>query len=309
MQTAMEYYHRAIERDSSSALGYAGLSEAYVLEAHYDFAPKRVALDSARTMAQRAVALDSTLPEARTALALSLGNVGQFAAAEREFRRAIDLGPSNPAPHYWYGMLLVALGRGAEGLGQEERALELDPFAPRAALVTKQFALYLVTGQRADLKLPVKERRPILKVEPGEPWARARDAAELAEEGRCDEARSDILRARQLVPDSNMVMLAFAGSVYWSCGERARARALLAQMKRRPDAHEHGMRVAILHTQFGEKDSALVWLGRHWWTISELPMLSGDRFFDPLRSDPRFDELLLRIGIRGRPPAATLSSR
>jgi hypothetical protein len=195
-------------------------------------------------------------------------------------------------------MLLVALGRGAEGLAQAERALKLDPLGPRAALATKRNALYLLTGDRPHLKLPVNERQPILRLEPGEPWARARDATEFADEGRCDDARSEILRAGRLVPDSNMVMLGFAGMVYWSCGEHARARALLARMKSRPDVREHGFRVAILYAQFGEKDSAFVWLDRHRWLISELTMLSADQFVDPLRSDPRFPQLLRRLRLR-----------
>jgi serine/threonine-protein kinase len=298
MQTATEYYRRAVAQDSTFALGYAGLSEAYALKAHYNFAPKGAALDSARIMADRAVKLDSTLPEARTARALSLGNAGHFIEAEKEFRRAIELGPNNPEAPYWYGMLLVGLGRGAEGLAQAERALKLDPLAPRAALATKRDALFLLSGQRAHMKLPVQERRPILKLEPGEPWARARDAVELAEERRCDDARAEILRAGQLVPDSNLVMAGFAGSVYWSCDEQARARTLLTEMKRRSDAKEHGLRIALLYTHFGEKDSAFVWLGYHRWLISELTMLSGDRLLDPLRSDPRFPQLLRDLGIR-----------
>jgi hypothetical protein len=80
-------------------------------------------------------------------------------------------------------------------------------------------------------------------------------------------------------------------------------------MKRRPDAHDNGLRVAILHARFGEKDSALVWLGRTRWTISELAMLSGDPTLDSLRSDSRFAELLVKIGVRGRPPGATLPAR
>jgi Flp pilus assembly protein TadD len=152
-------------------------------------------------MAQRAVELDSTLPETRTALALSLGNDGQFEAAEQEFKRAIELGPSNAGAHYWYAMLLVALGRGAEALAEAERTLELDPFAPQPDLNTKRIALYLLTEERPHLKLPIAERRPILKVEPGAPWPRGRNAVELAEEGRCGEARAQIAQARRLVPD------------------------------------------------------------------------------------------------------------
>ena len=300
MLTAKEYYRRAIERDSTFALGYAGLAGAHELMAFYDYAPVPAALDSARIMAGRAVALDSTLPEARAALAMSLANDGEYEAAERELKRAIELGPSNAHAHYWYSLLLVALGRGEEAVREADRALALDPFGPRAVLGMKRSAEYLMTGQYPDLKIPVRERRPIRKLEPGEPWAHARDAVDLAEEGRCDEARSDILRARQFAPGSNMRMLSFVGAVDWLCGERARARALLAEMKRRPDATDHATAVALLHTRFGEEDSAFVWLGRQRWTMIHAAFASADRLLHPLRSDPRFPQLLERIGLRPR---------
>lgn len=302
MQTAMAYYRQAIERDSGFALAYAALSEAYALTAHYDFAAKAPALDSARIMAARAMEIDPRLPESHIALAVSLGNDRRFEEAEQEFQRAIRINVNNPDAHYWYAMLLVSLGRGADALAEADSALA-DRFAPRAALATRRDALFLLTGKHNELKLPVRERRPIGKVETGEPWVHARDASELAEEGRCDEARSEIQQARQLVPDSDMVMLAYVGATYWSCRERDYARSLLTQMKRRSDAREHGLRVALLHTQFGEYDSAFVWLGQHRWMISELPMLRGDRMLDPLRSDQRFVRLLQRIGVPENTPA------
>jgi TolB-like protein/DNA-binding SARP family transcriptional activator/Flp pilus assembly protein TadD len=299
LQTAKEYYRRAIERDSNFALGYAGLAGAHEIMAFYDFSPVGTALDSARIMARRAIALDSTLPETRTAFAISLVDDGELEAAEREFKRALELGPSNASAHYWYSMLLVALGRGEEALREAERGLELDPFSPRGALGMKYSALYLISGERQSLKLPVSERRPILKLEPGEPWARARQAIELAEEERCAEARADIVRARQLAPGDNIRMLSLVGAVYWLCGERARARALLAEMKRHPHARDHAIVVANLHARFGEKDSAFVWLGRQQrWMLARRAFLSADRLIDPLRSDPRFPELLERLQLR-----------
>ena len=301
VQTAKEYYRRAIEHDSTFALPYAGLSGAHGHTAYYEFAPLSAALDSAGMMARRAAALDSTLPETRTALAISLADAGELEAAERELKRAIELGPSNANAHYWYSMLLVALGRGEEAFREADRGLELDPFSPRAALDMKRAALYLMTGERPHLKLPVSERRPILKLEPGEPWARGRQAIEFAEENRCAEARADILRARSLAPDNNVRMLSFAGAVYWLCGERPRARALLAEMKRQPDAGDHAMVVAQLHTRFGEKDSAFVWLGRQQrWMLAHLAFVSSDRLMDPLRSDSRFPQLLERLGMRAQ---------
>jgi len=190
------------------------------------------------------------------------------------------------------------LGRGHEALREAQRAAELDPFGPRGQLAMHRYATWLVTGKRPYLKLPVAQRRPILRVDPSEPWARSRNALEFAQEGKCGEARSEIRLAQQLVQPENVRMLAVVGSVYWWCGERRRARLVLADMKRRPDAHDHGYRIARLHTLFGEKDSAFVWLDRNRWTMSALSGLSADLLMDPLRSDPRFSQLLRRLGVR-----------
>jgi TolB-like protein/Flp pilus assembly protein TadD len=298
VQTAKEAYQRAIERDSTFALGYAGLAGVYGFLADYAYAPVGPALDSARLMARVAVALDSTLPETRTALAVTLGDALQFEAAEREFRRAIELGPSNARAHYWYSVLLVALGRGEEALRETQRAATLDPFAPRGLLAMQRYALYLITGERPYRKLPVRERRPILKLEPGEPWALSRQATELAEEGNCVEARSEMQRAQQLVQPNNMRMLLNLGSAYWWCGDRGRARSILAQMKRNPEARDNGSRIAALHTLFGEKDSAFAWLEHHRWTTAQLAGMRADRYLDPLRSDPRFVRLQRQLGVR-----------
>jgi DNA-binding SARP family transcriptional activator/TolB-like protein/Tfp pilus assembly protein PilF len=298
VQAARAYYQRAVDRDSTFALGYAGLATVHWLMADYGFGPIGPALDSARMMARRAVALDSTLPEARTALAATLANSGDFKAADREFQRAIELGPSNAGAHYSYSVLLVALGQGQEALREAQRAAQLDPFGPRGQLAMQRYATWLLTGKRPHLKLPVAQRRPILKVEPGEPWARAREGVEYAERGRCAEARSEIRLAQQLVPITNLEMLKFAALVGWWCGERNRARTLLAEMKRHPDARDKGFHIAWLHAQFGEKDSAFVWLEHQRWTMSPLSALSASRWMDPLRSDPRFSQLLRKLGLR-----------
>ena len=297
IQTAMQYYRTAIARDSTFALGYAALSQSFVHMAHYDFAPKRASLDSARLLAHRAMSLDSTRAEARTAMGYSLANSGHLKTAEGEFRRAIALEPDNAVAHAVYSMLLIALGRGEEAVAQADISLKLDPLGPRMAHAMKKQATYLVTGKRPDRALPTAERRPILQVE-AEPWARAQQAVELAEEGRCEDARKDISVARSLVPDSNMVMLAFAGVVLWQCDERDQARALLARMKQRRDADEHAMRVAALHARMGDMDSAFVWLDRHHWLMSDLATIQSMPLFDTLRPFPGYARLLRRLGLR-----------
>jgi tetratricopeptide (TPR) repeat protein len=298
VETAREAYRRAVAEDSTFAAGWAGLAGVYGFMADYNYAPFEPTLDSARMMARRAVALDSTLPEAHAALAVTFGDAHDFSSAEREFRRAIELGPSNARAHYWYSILLVALGRGQEALSEADRALALDPFSPRGGVAMKRYAIFLLTGEYPYLKLPIEQRRPILKLEPGEPWARAREANELAMVGRCAEARSAIVRAREGAPGDNFRMLPWVAGVHWLCGERDGARALLARMKTLPHAHENGYRMALVHTMFGEKDSAFVWLDRQRWTMAEMAGLSADYDLQLLRSDPRYGALLRRLGLR-----------
>jgi DNA-binding SARP family transcriptional activator/TolB-like protein len=301
LQTAREMYRLAIQRDSTFALGYAGLAGVYGFIADYGYGPVYPHLDSARAMARRAVALDSLVPETRTALGVTLGDRGDFVGAEREFKRAIDLDASNAGAHYWYSVLLVVLGRGKEALQLARRAAELDPVEPpRGVLVQQRYAQYLLTGERPHLKLPVSQRRPVLRLEPLEPWARAREALEYAEEGNCEKAHTEILSARRLVNDRNFWMQMHVAAVHWWCRERPRARGILEDMKMHPDAHDEGLRIASLHALFGEKDSAFVWLGRARWSMSRLSYLRASPWLDSLRSDPRFPELLDRLGIRRR---------
>jgi DNA-binding SARP family transcriptional activator len=297
LATARQAYQLAIDRDSTFVLGYAGMAGIYSLLGEYGFAPRLAALDSARMMARRALVLDSTRSETRTAYAITQGNAGDFDAAEREFKKAIELNSRDARAHYFYSVLLVALGRGEDAKREAERAEELDPLSPKT-LAMRRHAQFLITGERPFLKLPPRERRAILKIEPNEPWALARQAEDLAQGGECSDARSDIERAQRLAPN-NVRMRPSMARVDWWCGDRTRARALLDDMKRRSDVRDYAFDVALLHTQFAEKDSAFVWLERHdRWTVIELALLSASYQVDALRSDPRFLRLQRRVGVR-----------
>jgi DNA-binding SARP family transcriptional activator/Tfp pilus assembly protein PilF len=297
LATARQAYQLAIARDSTFVLGYAGMAGIYSLLGEYGFAPRLPAFDSARMMARRALVLDSARSETHAAYAWTLGNAGDFKAAEREFKKATELNPRDARAHYFYSVLLVALGRGEDAKREAERAEELDPLSPKT-LAMRRHAQYLITGERPFLKLPPKERRAILKIEPNEPWALARQAEDLAQAGECEDARSDIERAQRLAPN-NVRMRPFMARVDWWCGDRVRARALLDDMKRRHDVGDYAFDVALMHTEFGEKDSAFVWLERHdRWTVTELALLSASYSVDALRSDPRFLRLQRRLGVR-----------
>jgi TolB-like protein/DNA-binding SARP family transcriptional activator len=297
MQTARESYQRAVREDSTFAPGYAALSGLYAALARYGYMPAARARDSAGIMARRAVSLDSTLAEARTALAITHAEAFEFAESEREFKAAIDLSPSDAQAHYWYSMLLVALGRGTDALWHARRALELDPFPSRGLIIALRGAEYVATGERPFMKQPPGSRWTVfLKSEPGEPWAHRANAFDLAEVGECPAARDEIAQTVQLAPGRTPTLVAVA-MVEWWCGDRARARRQLAQAKRAVGGSEQVIQFASAHATWGEIDSAFVWLDRLDAGLGPLMDLRASRWLDPVRSVPRYPLLLRRIGL------------
>jgi tetratricopeptide (TPR) repeat protein len=130
IQKAIQFFQEAIDKDPNYALGYAGLSDAYGLLAYYEGGPAPESLRKAREAALRALSLDEKLAEAHNSFGFVL-TVGDFdyAAGEREYRRAIELNPNYTTAHHNLGVMLVRTGREAEGMAELHRALELEPFS------------------------------------------------------------------------------------------------------------------------------------------------------------------------------------
>ena len=296
IETAKRYYRRAIEVDPGFAPGYAALSRIYALTALFGYAPAATALDSARQMAVSAVARDDELPEAHTALAMSLGDARDFDGAEREFVRAIQLDQNNADAHYWYAILLVALGRAHDARREVELALKLDALLPlRGVKMVQRASAYLETGKR-----PPAQWDSINVLEPGDPWARRGRALDLAARGRCPEARAEIEAAERQAPDVIQMLFAIV-LIDRFCGEAERARELMERLKKHPRAHDDGVWIAMTHAPFGERDSAFVWIEHQVWTTAEITDLRVNRWLDSLRSDPRYEQLLRRLGLRPAP--------
>jgi len=137
LETAIEYFQQAVELDSTYALAWAGLADTYVLMAEWEYLPPEEAHSVAEQAADRALALDDDLAEAHAAQGALLHSRAEdrqdlalFAAAEREYRRAVELNPNYASAHQWYGELLSDLGRLEEARIEIERAIELDPLSP-----------------------------------------------------------------------------------------------------------------------------------------------------------------------------------
>jgi TolB-like protein/DNA-binding SARP family transcriptional activator len=286
LRLAISLYKEALRRDSSFALGYAGLADAYRLAGGFGFMPLKFALDTAPAMARTALALDANLSEAHTSVAGTLTDAGDWPAAEREFRRALQLAPSNALAHHWYAALLITLDRQQEALREIRRARELDPLSQAIREMTTMLEVYI--GIRSPTAPPLP---PSAIVDPNHPGTAADRSVNLARAGRCSEAGAENTRAQQLAPDENMTLVSLV-RVKLLCGDRAGAQSLLAKVERRPQIELQGVNVAEIHIKLGQIDSAFAWLGRTQWGMANRMHLRVDNDLKPLHADPRYRELL-----------------
>jgi TolB-like protein/Flp pilus assembly protein TadD len=286
LRQAIALYKEAIRRDSTFALGYAGLADAYRLAGGFGFMPEEFEKDSAPAMARAAVALDGSLSEAHTSLAATLTDAGDWLGAEREFRHALQLAPSNALAHQWYAALLITLDRKQEALREVRRARELDPLSQSIRGMTVMFETYV--GVRSPTSPPLPRS---IVVDPNHPGTAAARSVNLARAGRCSEAGAENKRAQQLAPNENMMMISRVG-VLLLCGDRSGAKSLLRQVERRRQIDQQGVYVAEVHVKLGQTDSAFAWLGRTHWGMANRMHLRIDKALEPLRTDPRYRELL-----------------
>jgi DNA-binding SARP family transcriptional activator/TolB-like protein len=288
LRQAAALYQKAIALDTSFALPYAGLADVYRFFGGLGFGPVSYR-DSARAMAVRALALDSTASEAHTSMAAILADHGDWTHAEAEFRRAIELQPANALAHHWYAMLLAALDRREEALGEIRRAKDLDPMSEPINGLKLQIDFF--AGVRAPLGNPGNPRG---MVDPTYPSGHMVRGIALARKGRCPEAYAANRRAQELAPDNTLMMIGLVG-VQLLCGDSTRAHALLKEVERRPDARLMALYIAPLYAEEHKLDSAFAWLDQSQWQLQTFYDLRVNPNLEPLRSDPRYAQLLRRL--------------
>ena len=291
LRQALVLFGQTIARDSTFALGYAGMADAYRLMNGFGYAPGASYGDSARAMARRALELDSTLSEAHTSVAGILTGQGKWTEAEAEFRKAIALEPGNAQAHGWYAILLITLDRKDEAVREIRRAKDLDPLSQPTQSVRGMIESY--AGIRAPRKT-VADRSEL--VDPTDPGVIASRSVRLAETGRCAEAYAENQRAQELAPNNNKMLLSLVG-VQMKCGKPGKMRRLLEEVERRPDAPGIGVYLAEVYTAQGEVDSAFAWLERARWNMLTRMELRVSGRLKPLRADPRYRRLLDRMGL------------
>jgi TolB-like protein/DNA-binding winged helix-turn-helix (wHTH) protein len=289
---AIEYFQQSISKDPNNARAYAGLADSYVLLSSYSGAPQTEFMPQARAAALKALKLDENLSDAHTSLALIVEDYDwDWPTAEKEYHRAIELNPNNATAHHWYAEYLAWLGRFDEALRESERARELDPLSLIIAVDNGQILYY---SRQYDLALA--KFRTVREVD-----ANFRGGIMLGpyeQKGMFADALADLRTGEGAQSDSpyHWSLLAY---LYGRSGERERARLALAKLE---EMNRHRpidpAIVSWAYIGLGDNDHAISWLQKAYKQHSNaMTALKVDPRYDVLRRDPRFQELMHRVGL------------
>jgi len=288
---SIECFNQAIERDPNYALAYAGLADVYVLPYVLRDLPQDSYL-KAKAAAKKALEIDETLAEAHTPLAEVLFRYDwNFRESDREFQRAIELNPNYATAHQWYGEFLTAIGRFDEGIAEGKRALELDPL-----LLMASYDLGTSYYCARQYDKTIEESRKALELDQSFSHVHANLGSAYEMKGSFQEAIAEFQKARQL--GDHPLYAALLGRAFAVSGRREKALRMLDELKEiAKQRYDDPLAFAILYAALGEKDQAFQWLERgyqdHALVMTDLKV---DPRYDNLRSDPRFADLLRRVG-------------
>jgi TolB-like protein/DNA-binding winged helix-turn-helix (wHTH) protein/Tfp pilus assembly protein PilF len=284
-----EYFEQAIQKDPNYALAYAGLADSYVWGRAG--LPPEEALRRARAAATKAMQLDSTLGEPHAALAqIKFVNDWDWAGAEAEFKRAIELNPNDTNALHMYSHYLLAMGRIQESFDVSKRTLEHDPVSPTMQL---HLGFHYLTARQYDLA--ILQYLKVLQVDPSLADAHNQLAAAYRQKGLLDQSVAEYLQVETLLGmTSNQI--AELKSAYARSGMRGFWLTVLEFTEASDQSRISPYQIASYCAILDKKDEAFEWLGKAYEAHdSGLVAIKTDSDFDNLHSDSRFASLLRRM--------------
>ncbi len=292
----IEYFHRAIERDPAYALACSGLADSYSRLAFNNFTPPEEAYPKAKEAAVKALEMDDTLAEAHTSLATVKALYDwDWSGADIEFRRAVDLNPDYADAHDLHAMILRVTGRLDEAITEAKRAVEIDPLSPG---ITAGLGYAFFDARQYDQA--IEQEQKTLELDPIYDTAVRVLGRAYLQKGMYDEGIA-VFERELVTSPGNPNVLSDLGRGYALAGRKAEAQKVLDQLsaisKQRYVAPKS---VATIYADLGEKDRAFEWLEKSYQdrSISAGVGIKSFPAFDPLRSDPRFADLLRRMNLQ-----------
>jgi TolB-like protein/Tfp pilus assembly protein PilF len=295
-KTAINNFEQARDLDPDYALAYVGLADCHILQGIWGFAPSQEVFPKAKREALRALAIDDTLGEAHNSLAYAIACYDwDWSEAEREFKQAIELNPHYATAHHWYGVFLGWMGRFDEALVEIERAQELEPLS---LIIGSNLGEILRLAGKHDES--IEQLHEVLQMDPDFLPALYQLASTHIRKSMFRENIALLERAATIRGRDAASVAQLAGA-YAAVGNTREAQTLLqGALDRSREEHIAGSALSVAYAYLGDMDSAFDWLNKvieqHHWSVVTLKV---DPIWDPLRSDPRFDNVLQRMNFPG----------
>ncbi|MCA1850461.1 MAG: tetratricopeptide repeat protein, partial [Acidobacteria bacterium] len=286
------YFEEAIARDPDFALAYAGLADYYGVGPWFFDIPQREAAEKARAAALKALEIDPTLPEAYITLSgIYFEADWDWAKGMEAIERAIELVPNSAEAHHKRAYRLIVLGRGDEAVAEIERALELDPLNVTLNVDRGEILSYARRYDEAESAL-----RHAIELDPGRSNAHWDLAQVYEQKGMYDAAVEEHLAASALNGMGREALSSLRGA-YDAAGMKGFWRKMFELNTTPPGGKDEPPYIlARFYAQIGEADQAFRWLDKAYEERSQFMVnLKVEPAFDPLRSDPRYAELLRRV--------------
>jgi len=305
---AISCFQQAIEKDPNYTRAYAGLADIYTLMSNYGLVPAHDYMPKARAAALKALQIDDSLAEAHASLAVIAENYDwDWQTANKEYRRAIELNPNYATAHHWYAECLAFQGRFDEALAESERARQLDPLS---LIIAADNGAILYFSRQYDRA--IERFRSVLDLDPGFTRAHLVIAA-YVQKGQFMDALADIEAWRRTGNDAPWIS-EWETYVYGRAGRLREAQNALQRVRRLSQEWQTDPSQFMIVCYAGVNDQAewLDWLEKATREHANVPTgFKVDPLYDPLRSNPRFQALLRRVGLAdmaGAPPDAAEST-
>jgi TolB-like protein/DNA-binding winged helix-turn-helix (wHTH) protein/Flp pilus assembly protein TadD len=294
LKVALAYFNEAVDEDSKYARAYSGLADTYALLGDWQYAvmtPKE-ALPKAKAAAIKALELDSALGEAHNSLAFCLdGFDWDFDSAGKEFRRAIELNPGYATAHHWYAWHLALLRRYDEAIVEMRKAANVDPLS---LIINADLAELLALAHSYDES--IRQSRKTIDLDPNFGLAHNHLGQAYLQKHMNDEAVAELQEAVKLSGGSP-TCIANLARAYAASGKRSEAVKLLSDLtKRSIPGQSHASEIAVICASLGDTDQTIKWLEKGFEERFNPGVLLRPGF-DSLRSDPRFEDLVRRVGL------------
>jgi len=297
LDNSIDWFHRSLQKDPDYAPAHAGLAVAYTFQSFLGVLPARETFPKAEEEARRAIALDPSLGQAHDALAwVAYVYRWDWPLAERELKRALELNPNDVDAHHYYSHYLFTMGRTTEALTEGELAAGLDPLSQ----IQRNHLLWQYTAAK-EYDRAMEIGKKLLAGGLTDPAQYIIISASYVGKGQYEQAIALLQRAISLSP-TRMELQAALASAYAHMGKQDEARKILRRLEKLPSSQfVSPIGIAVVYSSLGDKGRALQSLAKaideHDASVSDLAILPA---FDPLRDDPRFQNLLRRIGLLSR---------